>query len=97
LTKGELPASLSGYQGFWITPVTTNDPHDDKAVRVDIDGMTVGHLSREEARSFRRRPGQKHLTGQATTCNAALIGGFIMEDRSRAFHGVQLDIMPFGS
>lgn len=50
-----------------------NNSYDDKAVRIEIKGMQVGHLSREDARSFRRRLGSKKLTGQITTCGAMII------------------------
>lgn len=52
-----------------------NNPYDNKAVRVDIDGMTVGYFGREDARSFRRRLGANKLSGQITACNAVVIGG----------------------
>ncbi|ODT70407.1 MAG: hypothetical protein ABS69_15420 [Nitrosomonadales bacterium SCN 54-20] len=52
-----------------------NNPYDNKAVRVDIDGMTVGYFGREDARSFRRRLGAKKLSGQITACKAVVIGG----------------------
>lgn len=71
-----------------------NNPYDDKAVRIDIDGMQVGHLSREDARSFRRRLGAKKLTGQITTCGAKLIGGYV-KDGKQLSYGVVLDIKPF--
>jgi hypothetical protein len=73
----------------------TNNRHDKSAVRVDIGGHTVGYLSREDARSFRRRLGRLKLSGQTTTCNAIIIGGFITGDGSRAHYGVALDMKPF--
>lgn len=73
----------------------TGNPHDDKAVRVDIQGMTVGYLSREDARSFRRRLGSKKLSGQITLCNAMIVGGFVMKNGVRASYGAKLDIKPF--
>jgi hypothetical protein len=68
--------------------------YDDKAVRVDIDGMQVGHLSREDARSFRRRLGAKKLTGQVTTCGALVTGGHIKNGK-QADYGIVLDMKPF--
>ena len=32
-----------------------DNPYDDKAVRVDIEGETVGHLDRPTARAYRER------------------------------------------
>jgi len=72
-----------------------NNRYDDKAIRVDIDDMTVGYLSREDARSFRRRLGAKKLTNQVTTCDAIIHGGFIRKNGERAFYGVSLAIKTF--
>lgn len=47
-----------------------------KAVRVAVGVDIVGHLSRDDARSFRRRLGTKKLTGQITSCYAIMRGGF---------------------
>lgn len=70
--------------------------YDDKAVRVDINGRTVGYLSKDDARSFRRRLGAKRLTGQTTHCAAVIVGGYRMKNGERASYGVKLDIKPFG-
>ena len=32
-----------------------DNPYDNKAVRVEIDGYLVGHLSRENARQYRKK------------------------------------------
>lgn len=77
-----------------IVPDDRNQ-HDDKAVRVDIDGLTVGHFGRDDARSFRRRLGQKKIKGQTTTCDAMIVGGYLMKNGQRASYGVKLDIKPF--
>ena len=77
-----------------LVPVS-NNPHDDKAVRVEVDGYLVGHLSRENARSFRRRLGAKKLGAVPTGCDALIVGGFLMDSGSRASYGVCLDIKPF--
>lgn len=72
-----------------------NNQHDDKAIRVDIDGMTVGYMDKETARSFRRRLGAKKLTGQTTSCQAEIKGGYTMRDGSIASYGVALDLKEF--
>lgn len=73
----------------------TNNPHDRNAVRVDIDGETVGHLSRDDARVFRRRLSRLNLNGQMTTCDAVIGGGkpgFLWRTRPI---GVRLNLKPF--
>lgn len=69
--------------------------HDKLAVRVDIMGLTVGHLSREDARSFRRRLTSKKMSKAVTTCDAKITGGFRKRNGEIANFGVQLDIKPF--
>lgn len=68
--------------------------HDNKAVAVSVDGAQVGNLRREDARSFRRRLGQKGLGGQATFCNAVVLGGGEWRGEARMY-GIQLDLKPF--
>ena len=73
-----------------------NNRHDSKAVAVKIHGNLVGYLSREDARSFRRRLGQKGLAGQVTTCDASIVGG-MLRNGDKWHYGVRLDIKPFDS
>ena len=69
--------------------------HDQLAVGVYIDGLKVGHLSREDARSFRRRLGAKKLGTAVTSCPAMFTGGHEIEPGKYAMTGVQLDMKPF--
>lgn len=73
----------------------TDNPYDRSAVRVDINGLTVGHLSADSARSFRRRLGNKKLTGQTTTCGAKIYGGGTSNTGEAKSFGVWLDLKPF--
>ena len=74
----------------------SNNPHDNLAVRVDINGQTVGHLSRDDARSFRRRLGAMRMTGQTTTCDAEIRGGNTAKDGRALTYGVFLAMKQFG-
>jgi hypothetical protein len=67
---------------------------DDNAVRVDIEGMTVGHLSKEDASSFRRRLGAKKLAGKITSCKAIICGGGV-RNGVKCSYGVYLNIKEF--
>lgn len=69
--------------------------YDSSAVAVQILGRTVGYLSREDARSFRRRLGQKGLSGQTTTCDACIVGGGTRRSGEKLYYGVKLDLKPF--
>jgi NAD-dependent DNA ligase len=73
--------------------VLENDnPHDSMAVRVDIQGQTVGYLSREHARQYRR---QLERAGYASTdayCNACIRGGWDRGEDDQGHYGVFLDL-----
>jgi len=71
------------------------NPHDPKAVRVDILGRTVGYLPREDARTFRRRLGARRLSGQVTQCAATVTGGGEARGGRSLYFGVRLDMKPF--
>lgn len=72
-----------------------NNRHDPKAVAVRVGGQTVGYLSREDARSFRRRLGQKGLSSVTTTCGAQIVGGGTRRSGEKLSYGIRLDIKPF--
>lgn len=72
-----------------------DNPHDDKAVSIWVHERKVGHLSRDDARSFRRRLAAKKLSNQATTCSARVVGGHLLNGGSRASYGLLLYIKPF--
>ena len=72
-----------------------DNPYDPKAVAIRIQGTLVGYLSREDARSFRRRLGQKRISGQVTTCDALIVGGGTRKNGEKLHYGVKLDIKPF--
>jgi hypothetical protein len=67
---------------------------DASAVRVEIAGETVGYLSKLDARSYRRRLGQKGLSGVHATCDAVVMGG-ATKAGERLNYGVLLDMKPF--
>ena len=69
--------------------------YDPKAVAVRIQGERVAYFSRDDARSFRRRLGQRRLSGQITKCRACLAGGGTRRNGEKLFYGVKLDIKPF--
>jgi len=72
-----------------------DNKYDPKAVAIFIEGIKVGYLSRDDARSFRRRLGNKRLTGQITYCDALIVGGGIARNGRKMSYGIRLDIKPF--
>lgn len=71
-----------------------DNPHDDKAVGVYIDGAKVGHLSRDDARRFRNRLRAKKIAGEETTCDAEVRGGKA-KNGAGSTYDVFLAIKPF--
>lgn len=70
------------------------NPYDDKAVAVEIEGLKVGHLSRHDARKYRKaikRFGSGHET---FVCDAVIAGGWRRSDDDEGHFGVRLDIPP---
>jgi hypothetical protein len=49
------------------------NPYDNQAVRVDIQGQTVGYLKHENARQFRKKMMEKDPSGIKTTCAAKIV------------------------
>lgn len=66
--------------------------HDRNAIRVDIDGMTVGYLSRSDARDLGKVLRGKGLGGAILTVNAMIVGGWDRGGGDRGHFGVRLDI-----
>jgi hypothetical protein len=70
----------------------TNNPHDPQAVRVDIRGRTVGHLSREDARTYRLRLRQLGCPNLQASFPAIIVGGWNRGGGDRGHFGVKLDV-----
>jgi hypothetical protein len=69
-----------------------NNPHDNKAIRIDIDGMTVGYFSRELAREYRKRITEAGYPGVTAVCNAMIVGGWKKGKYDEGHYGVKLDL-----
>ena len=69
-----------------------NNPYDDKAIRVDIQGKTVGYLSRENARQYRERLEEADYKGTTATCSAKIVGGWDRGPEDKGHFGVKLDL-----
>jgi len=66
--------------------------YDAKAVRVDIAGLTVGYLSKDDARAHRRRLKKAGRPGEDLTCRALIVGGWYRSKSDQGHFGVRLDI-----
>lgn len=68
--------------------------HDWLSVRVEIEGLTVGHLSRKNARAYREWLDAKEKNGQILEIAARISGGYDRGDRWMEY-SVWLDEKPF--
>lgn len=68
------------------------NPFDDQAVRVDIDGRTVGYLSRTSARHYRKRLTELGHLRIVCECDAIIVGGWDRGDGDKGHFGVRLDL-----
>jgi hypothetical protein len=67
--------------------------HDKPAVQVTINGLPVGHLSREHARAFRRTVRYGRLSEhELFECEAVICGGWDHGDGNVGNFGVRLDL-----
>lgn len=60
---------------------------DSNAIKIEIGGDLVGYLTRERAAEYRRAIGSA-----SGACSAKIVGGYEMEDGSRAHFGVKLNL-----
>ena len=79
----------------YIVPDNDNE-YDDKAVAIYVNGHKVAHMSRTDARKFRRRLSSKKLGGATTQCKAIITGGGLQKRSGQRYdYGISLDIKPF--
>jgi hypothetical protein len=68
------------------------NPHDDQAVRVDVNGWPVAYLIRASARIYRRWPAGQGHAGRTATCSAVIVCGRDRGPRGFVHFGVKLDL-----
>ncbi len=86
----------SSAKEFRALLIPEDNPHDHLAVRVDGEGAgTVGYMSKDDARSFRRRLAAKKLGDSVTLCLAEVTGGGTARSGNKISYGVRLDLKPF--
>jgi len=69
-----------------------DNPYDDKAIRVDIEGMTVGYLSKTNARKYRKKLENVGHPWITVSCPAMIVGGWDRGGGNKGFFGVKLDL-----
>jgi hypothetical protein len=71
------------------------NPYDPEAVRVDVDGRTVGYLSRTDARAYRRAL-ESVGVAEGLACKGRIRGGWDRGQRDRGHYGIYLDLALYG-
>lgn len=69
-----------------------NNPHDGNAVKVTIQGETVGYLSRDAAPRYKKAARAAGLSGQPVLVDALIVGGWTRGRRGDGHYGVKLDM-----
>jgi hypothetical protein len=69
-----------------------NNKYDSLAVRVDIEGNTVGYLSKPDARSYRKQLADLGHTNLVGFCSAIVVGGWYRSSSDSGHFGVKLDL-----
>lgn len=67
------------------------NPYEDKAVAVFVSGEMIGYLAPKDALALRQRLARQEIAGQLTSCDAAIRGGNLWEDKRLAY-AVLLDL-----
>lgn len=68
------------------------NPHDSMAVRVDIDGETVGYMDRRMARQYRKELTRQGIKGHRLRAQALIVGGWKRGGDDQGHYGVKLDL-----
>ena len=69
-----------------------DNPYDDQAVAVHIEGERAGYLSRADARRFRADLAAAGDATLSVRCAARIVGGFETKSGERAHFGLKLDL-----
>lgn len=88
------PKDEDGKQHRCVATLVLEDenPYDKKAVRVDINGETVGHLSKSDARRYRKTIAQLGLKSRRAKVQALIVGGWSRGGGDTGHYGVKLDL-----
>ena len=71
-------------------------PQDKDAVRVSIQGHTVGYLSKVNARNYRKKMEAAGFPAKPAACSALIVGGWDYGRHDRGHFGVKLDLPVHG-
>jgi hypothetical protein len=67
-----------------------DNPYSNQAVRIDIDGMTVGYLSRHDTPKYRQKLIKTGNANITVTCFAKVVGGWDRGGGDIGYYGVKV-------
>ena len=79
-----------------VIALEDTNPYDPQAVRIEVDGRTVGYLSRPDARAYRRALETAGLS-EVLGCRGRIRGGWDRGQDDRGSYGIFLDVALYGS
>jgi hypothetical protein len=85
-------AAAEGAAAKAVLMLEDDNPHDDQAVAVHINGARAGYLSRADARLYRADLAAVGEARLSVRCNAQIVGGFETREGERAHFGLRLDL-----
>ena len=68
------------------------NPQDKHAIRVSIQGHTVGYLSKVNAKTYRKKMKAAGFSAKPAACSAMIVGGWDYGRHDRGHFGVKLDL-----
>jgi len=94
LTRIAGPKTEDGVDHLCLAELVLDDgnKYDDKAVRVEIEGQTVGHMTRENARQWRAELAKQGVSSARMFVEARIVGGWDRGGGDRGSYGVKLDL-----
>lgn len=69
-----------------------DNKYDPMAVRVDVEGHTVGYLQRSDASNYRRQVLAMGFGELSCRCKAKIVGGWYISEEDQGSFGVRLDL-----
>ncbi|MGE4338001.1 MAG: HIRAN domain-containing protein, partial [Pigmentiphaga sp.] len=91
LAGGKTDESVELYGLASLVPEPAN-PYDRNAVRVEINGLQVGHLSREDAATYQGAARRGGFLRSVAGCSCVIVGGWDRGARGSGHFGVYLDL-----
>jgi hypothetical protein len=86
--------SYNGHEKYITAYLIQEDdnPYDDQAIRIEINGRIVGYLSRKEAGMYRNHLNKMGYSDSIIACDSVIVGGWKRNQKDEGHFGVKLDL-----